>query len=66
MVGSTKNTISAIRNKNYWNSSNLSPKDPVVSNLCSQSDIKKAIEKANRKIERKKKEEEKKSRSIEV
>ena len=66
LVGSTKNTISAIRNKNYWNSSNLSPKDPVVSNLCSQSDIKKAIEKANRKIERKKKEEEKKSRSIEV
>ena len=35
LVGSTKNTVMAlIRNKNYWNSSNLSPKDPVVSNFC--------------------------------
>ena len=55
LVGSTKNTVSLIRNKRYWNSSNLSPKDPVVSNLCSQIDIKKAVEKADRKAERKKK-----------
>ena len=59
LVGSTKNTVSAIRNKNYWNSSNLSPKDPVVSNLCTQIEIKNAIDKAERKIARKKKEEEK-------
>ncbi len=56
LVGSTKNTVSLIRNNNYWNSSNLTPKDPVVSNLCSQFDIQKAVDKANRKIERKKKE----------
>jgi len=55
LVGSTKNTISAIRNKNYWNSSNLSPKDPVISNLCTQIEIKDEVEKADRKIERKKK-----------
>ena len=55
LVGSTKNTVSLIRNKNYWNSSNLSPKDPVVSNLCSQIDIKNAVEKADRKAARKKK-----------
>ena len=55
LVGSTKNTVSAIRNKNYWNSSNLSPKDPVVFNFCSEFDIKKAIEKADRKIVREKK-----------
>ena len=66
LVGSTKNTVSAIRNKNYWNSSNLSPKDPVVSNLCSQNDIKQAVDKADRKTARKKKEEEKKSKNIEV
>ena len=59
LVGSTKNTVSAIRNKKYWNSSHLSPKDPVVSNLCSQAEIKNAIDKADRKIVRKKKEEEK-------
>ena len=55
LVGSTKNTVSLIRNKKYWNSSNLSPKDPVVSNLCSQIDIKNAAEKADKKAARKKK-----------
>ena len=65
LVGSTKNTVSAIRNKNYWNSSNLSPKDPVVSNLCSQAEIKNAVDKAERKIARKKKEEEKKNQNTE-
>tara|TARA_B100000315_G_scaffold231000_1_gene241944 strand:+ start:262 stop:840 length:579 start_codon:yes stop_codon:yes gene_type:complete len=55
LVGSTKNTVSLIRNKKYWNSSNLSPKDPVVSNLCSQIDIKNAAEKADKKATRKKK-----------
>tara|TARA_Y100000590_G_scaffold197370_1_gene224176 strand:+ start:1536 stop:2129 length:594 start_codon:yes stop_codon:yes gene_type:complete len=56
LVGSTKKTVNLIRNKRYWNSSNLSAKDPVVSNLCSQLDIKNAIEKAERKAERKRKE----------
>jgi len=55
LVGSTKNTVSAIRKKNYWNSSNLSPKDPVVSNFCTQIDIKNAVDKADRKIIREKK-----------
>ena len=65
LVGSTKNTVSAIRNKSYWNSSNLSPKDPVVSNLCSQIEIKNAVDKADRKIARKKKENEKQSQKLE-
>ena len=56
LVGSTKNTVSLIKNNNYWNSSNLSPKDPVVSNLCSQIDVKNAVDKAERKIAIKKKE----------
>ena len=62
LVGSTKNTVLAIRNKNYWNSSNLSAKDPVVSNLCSQIDIKNAAEKAERKAARKAKEREREKR----
>ena len=55
LIGSTKNTVSLIRNKNYWNSSNLLPKDPVVSNLCSQIDIKIASEKADKKVSKKNK-----------
>ena len=65
LVGSTKNTVDLIRNKRYWNSSNLSPKDPVVSNLCSQIDIQNAIDKADRKAVRKKKELERQSKKLE-
>ena len=65
LVGSTKNTVDQIRTKRYWNSSNLSPKDPVVCNLCSQIDIKNAVDKAERKIARKKKEMEKEKKKLE-
>ena len=61
LIGSTKNTVSLIRDKNYWNFSNLSAKDPVVSNLCNQIDIKNAVEKADRRIAREKKELDKKN-----
>ena len=64
LVGSTKNTVDLIRNKRYWNSSHLSPKDPVVSNLCSQIDIQNAIDKADRKAARKKKELERQSKKL--
>ena len=65
LVGSTKNTVSLIRNKRYWNSSNLSSKDPVVSNLCTQISIKNAIDKAHKKAARKKKEIEKEKKKLE-
>ena len=65
LVGSTKNTISLIRNNSYWNSSNLSAKDPVVSNLCSQIEIEQAAEKAKRRIAKKKKESIKESQKTE-
>ena len=65
LVGSTKNTVSLIRNKKYWNSSNLTAKDPVVFDFCSEVDLKKAVDKADRKILRKKKEEAKAAQKIE-
>ena len=65
LVGSTKKTVDLIRNKKYWNSSNLSAKDPVVSNLCTQIDIQNAVDKAERKAARKKKETEKKNKKLE-
>ena len=33
LVGITKNSITSIRNKSYWNYNNLNPKDPVALNL---------------------------------
>jgi len=65
LVGSTKNTVSLIKNNNYWNSSNLTPKDPVVSSLCSQIDIENAVEKANLKAAGKKKKIDKENQKIE-
>ena len=66
LVGSTKKTVDLIRNKRYWNTSNLSPKDPVVSNFCSQADIKKAIDKADRKAAKKIKQVEKENKKLET
>ena len=55
LVGVTKNSVTSIRNKNYWNYNNLNPKDPVAMNLFSQKDLVEAIEKAERRIKREKK-----------
>jgi hypothetical protein len=52
LVGSTKNTVDAIRNRKHWNMSNISPKDPVMASLCSQTELQAAIDKAKRKVER--------------
>ena len=55
LVGITKNSVTSIRNKNYWNYSNLNPKDPVALNLFTQKDLSEAIEKAERRVRREKK-----------
>ena len=55
IVGSTKNTVSLIRKRSYWNFSNLKAKDPVILGLCTQNAFEKALEKAKRRIEREKK-----------
>ena len=59
LVGVTKNSVEAIRNKNYWNYNNLNPKDPVAMSLFSQKDLVDSIEKTERRIKREKKKKEK-------
>ena len=59
LVGITKNSVVAIKNKNYWNFNNLNPKDPVAIGLFSQKDLQEALEKAERRIKREKKQKEK-------
>ena len=59
LVGITKNSVTSIRNKSYWNFNNLNPKDPVALNLFSQKDLVEALQKAERRIKREKKEKEK-------
>ena len=59
LVGITKNSVTSIRNKSYWNFNNLNPKDPIALNLFTQKDLIDAIQKAERRIKREKKEKEK-------
>jgi uncharacterized protein len=39
LVGTTKTTIQAIRERSHWNASNLQPMDPVTLGLCTQLDL---------------------------
>tara|TARA_Y100000389_G_scaffold10954_1_gene10159 strand:- start:49 stop:618 length:570 start_codon:yes stop_codon:yes gene_type:complete len=64
LVGITKNSVTSIRNKSYWNYNNLSPKDPVAMNLFTQKDLIEAIEKAERRIKREKKQKEKERKAV--
>ena len=66
LVGVTKNSVTSIKNKSYWNYNNLNAKDPVALGLFSQKDLAEAIEKAERRIKREKKEKEKAKQTREV
>ena len=39
LVGTTKSTIAAIRDRTHWNAANLAPMDPVTLGLCPQTDL---------------------------
>jgi hypothetical protein len=49
LVGTTKPTIAAIRDRTHWNINNLDPIDPVALGLCKQSELDAAVQKANAK-----------------
>ena len=55
LVGITKKSVVAIRNKSYWNFNSLNAKDPVAINLFTQKDLTEALEKAERRIKRERK-----------
>ena len=59
LVGVTKSSVSAIRNKSYWNYNSLNAKDPVAMGLFTQKDLLLALEKAERRIVKEKKDKEK-------
>ncbi len=49
LVGTTKPTINAIRERTHWNIQNIQPIDPVALGLCKQSELDLAVQKANAK-----------------
>ena len=46
LIGTTRNTINAIRERSHWNIANIQPKDPVTLGLCSQRELDAAVAKA--------------------
>lgn len=52
LVGSTKPTVDAIRNKTHPSSNTLKPADPVSLGLCTGDELDRAVKKAQRRIER--------------
>jgi len=48
LVGTTKSTISAIRERTHWNAAALAPMDPVTLGLCSQIDLDFEVSRANK------------------
>ena len=62
LVGTTKSTIQSIRDRTHWNSANLNPVDPVSVGLCTQIDLDNAVQKAFKRIEKRKAEEAKKNK----
>ncbi|MCF6444309.1 DUF1013 domain-containing protein [Nereida sp. MMG025] len=49
LIGTTKPTIQAIRERTHWNINNIQPIDPVALGLCKQSELDAAVQKANAK-----------------
>ncbi|MGF1594745.1 MAG: DUF1013 domain-containing protein [Kiloniellaceae bacterium] len=52
LIGTTKTTIQAVRERSHWNSPNIRPRDPVLLGLCSQVDLNAAVEKARKAAEK--------------
>lgn len=50
LVGTTKPTINAIRDRTHWNIANLKPTDPVALGLCTQIELDEAVQKAAERI----------------
>ena len=46
LIGTTRNTITAIRDRSHWNIQNIQPKDPVTLGLCSQRELDAIVAKA--------------------
>ncbi|MXP10883.1 DUF1013 domain-containing protein [Pseudoblastomonas halimionae] len=49
LIGTTRNTIGAIRDRTHWNIQNIQPKDPVTLGLCSQRELDAVVAKAAKK-----------------
>ncbi len=52
LLGTTKDTIQKVRDRQHWNSANIKPRDPVILGLCSQTDLNATVQAANDRLTR--------------
>ncbi|MFW7266922.1 DUF1013 domain-containing protein [Gluconacetobacter sp. Hr-1-5] len=52
LLGTTKDTIAKVRDRQHWNSANIKPRDPVILGLCSQTDLNAMVQAANDRLTR--------------
>ncbi len=52
LIGTTKTTIQAIRDRTHWNSASIRPRDPVLLGLCGQGELNMAVERARKAAEK--------------
>lgn len=50
LVGTTKNTIAAVRDRTHWNTPNIRPQSPVLLGICSHEELEKAVAKARERL----------------
>ena len=48
LIGTTKPTIQAVRDRTHWNSPNIKPRHPVAVGLCTLAELDAAVARANR------------------
>ena len=46
LLGTTKTTINAVRERTHWNMTNIKPQDPVSLGICSQTELAESVEAA--------------------
>ncbi len=54
LIGTTKATIKAVREKSHWNAKNIKPRSPVQLGFCTQTELEKAIQAADHRTDKKK------------
>ncbi len=48
LLGTTKATIEAVRNRTHWNSPNIKPRHPIELGMCTEAELSAAVERAQR------------------
>jgi len=52
LLGTTKSTITAVRERTHWNTQNISPHDPLLLGICSEQELLEELRKAQKRQER--------------